>query len=71
MTRSAPLVSVGQGSYRRDYSGDEFRSSFVVLFIVGLTLGVCAALLYDSIGGARIDEPRTTSNTASSSAHGS
>ena len=70
MTRSAPLVSTGQGDYRRDFDADAFKPSFFWLFIVGLALGVCAALLYDSIGGARIDEPRTTS-TARSSALGS
>ena len=71
MTRSAPLVSTGQGSYRRDYSGDEFDGLCIWLLAIGLTLGACAALLYDSTGGARIDDSRTTSNTAGSSAHGS
>lgn len=70
MTRSAPLVSTGQGDYRRDYSGDEFDGVCIWLLAIGLTLGACAALLYDSTGGARIDEHRTTS-TASSSALGS
>lgn len=66
-----PLVSIGQGDYRRDYSGDDLSSSLVWLLALGLALGVLAAVLLGSIGGARIDDSRTTSNTTGSGAHGS
>ena len=70
-----PLVSIGQGDYRRDYSGEEFRFLSLGLFIAGLILVSIAMVLIetysDTHGGARIDDFRTTSNTAGSSAHGS
>lgn len=62
---TAPLVSLGQGDYRRDLDADDFRIAPLWLLIVGLALGVCAAFVIDSISGARADDTRTTAQMAS------
>lgn len=73
--KQPPLVSLGQGDYRRDYSGEEFRFLPLGLFIAGLILVSIAMVLIeaysDTHGGARIDDTRDTAPMASSSALGS
>ena len=62
MSRRTPVVSLGQGDYRRDYySADDFRSMPLWFLAIGLALGVIAALVIDSTiqpSGARTDESR-------------
>ena len=73
--KQPPLVSIGQGDYRRDYSGEEFRFLPLGLFIAGLILVSIAMVLIeaysDTHGGARIDDTRDTAPMARSSALGS
>ena len=75
MSRRTPVVSLGQGEYRRDYHGaDEFRSLPLWFLAIGLALGVIAAIVIDSTiqpGGVRADDTHTPAQTASSGALGS
>jgi hypothetical protein len=73
--KRTPLVSLGQGDYRRDYHGaDEFRSLPLWYLAIGLALGVIAAIVIDSTihpSGVRTNDIRTPAQTASSGALGS
>ena len=77
--KRTPLVSIGQGEYRRDYSGEEFRFLPLALFIAGLLLVSIVMVSIDAYslthsdthGGARIDDTRDTAPMARSSALGS
>jgi hypothetical protein len=73
--KRAPLVSLGQGDYLRDYQGaDEFRSLPLWYLAIGLALGAIAAIVIDSnqpTSGVRANDTHTPAQTANSGALGS
>jgi hypothetical protein len=73
--KRTPLVSLGQGDYRRDYHGaDEFRSLPLWYLAIGLALGAVAAIAIDQLNqpsGVRTNDIHTPAQTASSGALGS
>jgi hypothetical protein len=75
MSRRIPVVSLGQGDYRRDYHGaDDFRSLPLWFLALGIALGVIAAIVIDSTiqpSGVRANDTHTPAQTASSGALGS
>ena len=69
-----PLVSLGQGDYRRDYHAEDFRLVPWVLFfgaIVLISLGAIALDHMNQPSGARADDSRPIAQTADSGALGS
>jgi hypothetical protein len=73
--KRTPLVSVGQGDYRRDYHGaEDFRLVPWVLFLVALVCISIGAILIEQMNqpsGARADDSRPIAQPADSGALGS
>lgn len=74
MSRRTPVVSLGQGDYRRDYHAEDFRLIPWLLFfaaIVLISLGAFAIDHMNQPSGVRTNDIHTPAQTADSGAHGS
>jgi hypothetical protein len=74
MSRRTPVVSLGQGDYRRDYHAEDCRLIPWLLFFAAIVLISLGAIAFDhqnQLSGARADDSRPIAQTADSGALGS
>jgi hypothetical protein len=72
--KRTPLVSLGQGDYRRDYHAEDFRLVPWLLFFAAIVLISVGAIALDHTNqpsGVRANDTHTPAQTASSGALGS
>jgi hypothetical protein len=72
--KRTPLVSLGQGDYRRDYHAEDFRLVPWLLFFAAIVLISIGAIAIDHMNqpsGVRANDTHTPAQTASSGALGS
>jgi hypothetical protein len=75
MSRRTPVVSLGQGDYRRDYDrAEDFRLIPWLLFFAAIVLISLGAIALDHMNqpsGVRANDTHTPAQTANSGALGS